>query len=316
MSNTLLSFVIPCYNSKNTITAVVDEIIDTVKSRQGYDYEIILVSDSSPDSVYDVIKNLATTNPKVKGINFARNFGQHAAIMAGFRHSKGDIVFSLDDDGQTPADELYKLVDVVQNGADIVFARYKVKKHNGFRNFVSKINSYMMETLTNKPKQLAVSSYFAAKRFIINEMVHYKNPYPYLGGLIFRSTSNVAHVDVEHRERVEGKSNYSFKKLMALWLNGFTAFSVKPLRISTYIGLITAAVGFIYGFYTIIHKLINPNVLIGYSSIMAAMLFIGGLVLLILGMIGEYIGRIYICINESPQYVIKEKVNLEDVNEQ
>ncbi|NMD37068.1 MAG: glycosyltransferase family 2 protein [Christensenellaceae bacterium] len=316
MSKTLLSFVVPCYNSKNTITAVVDEIINTVETRPNFDYEIILVADSSPDTVYDVIKNLAQTNPKIKGINFARNFGQHSAIMAGFRHSKGDIVFSLDDDGQTPADELYKLVDVINNGADIVFARYRVKKHNRFRNFVSKINSFMMETLTNKPKQLAVSSYFAVKRFIVNEMIHYKNPYPYLGGLIFRATSNVAHVDVEHRERVEGKSNYSFKKLLALWMNGFTAFSVKPLRISTYIGVITATFGFIYGLFIIIRKLVMPQILIGYSSLMAVLLFIGGMILLMLGMIGEYIGRIYICINESPQYVIKEKVNLEDDNGQ
>lgn len=307
----LISFVVPCYRSEHTIGNVVNEIISSVAKREGYDYEIVLVCDSSPDNVYGVITELAHNNHKIKGINFSKNFGQHAALMAGLRVCKGDIVITLDDDGQTPAYEMYKLIDRIDEGYDVVFARYDSKKHSAFRNFGSRINSIMMEKLIHKPKGIATNSYIAIRKYVVDEIVRYSNSFPYLAGLIFRSTLNVSDVLVHHRKREVGTSGYNFASLFGLWLNGFTAFSIKPLRFGTYIGALVAFIGFIYGIYTFINKLIHPSMSLGYASLMVAMLFIGGTILMVLGLIGEYIGRIYICINQSPQYVIKDTINLE-----
>lgn len=305
----LVSFVIPCYNSSRTIGKVVEEIRETMEGMKQYDYEIILVNDSSPDDTFEEIKRICETYGNVCGVNLARNFGQHAALMAGFHYIHGDIVVCLDDDGQTPADEVGKLLIKMEEGFDVVYARYKHKKHSAFRNLGSKANELMARVMLGKPKDLYLSSYFAAKRFIIDEMVRYANPYPYVIGLVLRTTRKIANADVNHREREIGTSGYTIGKLFALWFNGFTAFSIIPLRIATVIGALAAVAGFIYGGYTIIRKLVDPNVVIGFSSIMSAIMFIGGMMMLMLGIIGEYIGRIYISLNNSPQYVIRECID-------
>ena len=183
------------------------------------------------------------------------------------------------------------------------------KKHSIFRNIGSRINSKMTEFLLDKPKDLYISSYFAIRRYIVDEMVKYDHSFPYVIGLVLRSTKNIANVDVTHRERQEGSSGYSIQKLLSLWMNGFTAFSVKPLRLASLLGLILAAVGFISTIILVLNKLAHPSeVMLGWSSTMAVMMLIGGVLLIVLGIIGEYIGRIYICINKSPQYIIREKV--------
>ena len=306
-----ISFVIPCYHSEHTIGGVVDEIVSTVTAHGGYDYEIILINDNSPDNVMDTITELSKANPRVKGLELSRNFGQHSAIMAGFTYLTGDIIVCLDDDGQTPANEMFKLIDKLDE-FDLVFAEYKNKQHSGFRNFGSKVNDLMARWLLSKPKDLKIMSYFACKRYVVDEVLRYENPYPYMSGLLLRATRKVCNVEVNHRERVEGSSGYSMKKLLLLWINGFTSFSVKPLRFATFIGFLTAAVGFVFGIYVIIHKFVVPDSLMGWSSTMAAMLFIGGMIMLMLGMVGEYVGRIYLSINRSPQFVIRKKVGFED----
>lgn len=301
-----ISVVIPCYGSENTIEAVVDEIEHTIHQRN-IEHEIILVNDCSPDQVWKKITSLSQKYDSVKGISFAKNFGQHSALMAGYRQSTGDIVISMDDDGQTPADELYKLVDQIEAGYDVVYATYEDKKHNSFRNLGSKLNDFMCNILLGKPKGLMVTSYFAARRFIIDEICRYRNSYTYVIGLIFRSTKNIGTVSVTHRSRTEGSSGYTFKKLINLWLNGFTAFSVKPLRFATMMGILIASSGFLYVIYILLNKMMNPEVPLGWSSTMAAILLIGGLILFTLGIIGEYLGRVYISINDAPQYVINKK---------
>ena len=249
------------------------------------------------------------------GINLAKNFGQHAALMAGFHYVHGEIVVCLDDDGQTPANEVGKLLNGIEEGADVVYARYATKQHSAFRNFGSKVNELMTRVMLEKPKELYISSYFAAKRFVVEEMTRYQNPYPYVIGLVLRSTKKIINVEVTHREREVGTSGYTIGKLLNLWFNGFTAFSVKPLRLATVMGIASACVGFLYGIYTIIKKFVNPDVVIGFSALMAAVVFFGGLILLMLGIIGEYIGRIYISLNNSPQYVIRESIDGRDTVE-
>lgn len=303
-----LSFVIPCYGSETTIEIVVNEIRETLKQRPEYDYEIILVNDCSPDRVWPRIRALALADSHITGIDLAKNFGQHAALMAGYRHCTGDFIISLDDDGQTPACELFTLVDKMKEGWDVVYASYAHKMHSGFRNFGTWMNERMTESLIGKPKGLRVTSYFIMRRFIADEILRYENAYPYIEGLIFRATRNIANVPVTHHERMVGESGYTFSKLLALWFNGFTAFSVKPLRIATFCGSACACIGFLYGIYVVIRKLVDSSIEMGWSSIIASIFFLGGLILIMLGMIGEYIGRIYISINNAPQYTIRQVV--------
>lgn len=308
----LVSFVIPCYRSEITLPMVVDEIKTTMSELKKYEYEIICINDCSPDDTWGTIKKLCEDNKSIVGINFAKNFGQHSGLMAGLRESKGDYVVCLDDDGQTPANEVGKLLEKLDEGFDAVYASYAHKKHSAFRNFGTYMNEKMTEMMLGKPKDLFVSSYFGVKRFVVDDMIKYANAYPYVIGLVLRATKNITNVPVNHRQREIGTSGYTFSKLLNLWVNGFTAFSVKPLRIATGIGCGCAACGFIYGIYTIIKKFVVPDVPLGFSAIMTALLFIGGMIMLMLGLIGEYIGRMYISMNNSPQYVIKERLNHEE----
>ena len=309
-----VSFIIPCYRSEKTLGSVVEEIRTTMdKMADRYDYDIFLINDSSPDGTAGVIKKLCEENDRIRGISFARNFGQHAALMPGFRYSDGDICVALDDDGQTPANQVDRLLDAIENGADAVYAKYDHKKHSGFRNFGSRVNDLMLRIMLSKPKELFVSSYFAVKRFVVEDMIRYENSYPYVIGLVLRSTKAIVNVDIDHRDRMEGSSGYTLKKLLGLWFNGFTAFSVKPLRIATFIGGVSACMGLLYGLYVIIRRLIIdiPDEAMGFAALMSAIVFFGGMILLMLGLIGEYIGRIYISMNNSPQYVIRDRWNLD-----
>lgn len=310
----LVSFVIPCYRSEQTIGSVVEEIREAMKALADYRYEIILVNDASPDDTFETIRRLCREEKHICGVNLAKNFGQHAALMAGFGYAKGDIVVCLDDDGQTPAGEVGKLLEEIESGSDVVYAKYTHKQHSGFRNFGSRLNELMTRVMLGKPKELYLSSYFAAKRFVVEEMLRYQNPYPYVIGLVLRATKRITNVEVIHRERAAGVSGYTFGKLLGLWVNGFTAFSVKPLRVATVIGTVSACAGFAYGIFTIVKKFLNPNVVVGFSALMAAIVFFCGLILLMLGIIGEYLGRIYISLNNSPQYVIRECVDERDAD--
>lgn len=304
----LVSFVIPCYRSQNTVTHVVDEIRATMPGLPQYDYEIILINDYSPDNTFEVISALAENDSRITAVDLAKNFGQHAALMAGFHHCEGDIIVCLDDDGQTPADEVGKLLDKIEEGYDVVYASYEHKMHSDFRNWGTKLNNRMTEIMLGKPKDLSIPSYLAAKRFVIDEMLHYTHCYPYVDGLILRTTRRICNVPVTHRSREEGESGYTLSKLIGLWMNGFTSFSVKPLRLASYFGCLTAFVGFIYTFIIVIKHFVDSSIPIGWSSTIALQLILGGIILLVLGLIGEYIGRIYMCLNSSPQYVERTTV--------
>ncbi len=305
-----ISFVIPCYKSELTIENVVDEIISKMQTEgQKYCYEIILVNDNSPDNTFGVIRKLCNENDNIIGVDQAKNMGQHAALMAGFQFISGDIVVCLDDDGQTPADEVDKLLNKLDEGYDVVYANYDNKQHSSFRNFGSKVNGKMLEVMLDKPKEIYLSSYFAARRFIIDEIIRYKHSYPYMMGLVLRTTKNICNVNVNHRSREVGESGYSLKKLLTLWFDGFTAFSVLPLRLATIGGVLISLIGFVMTIYVVIRRLVDPTRVLGWSSLAAINLILGGVILLVLGMIGEYIGRIYMCINSSPQYVIKSVIN-------
>ncbi len=306
-----ISVIIPCYRSENSVGNVIDEAIQTITADGRYDYEIICINDYSPDGTLEVLKEKARQLHKLKVISFSRNFGQHSALMAGFNHATGDIILCLDDDGQTPPSEMFKLIDKLENGYDLVSAKYSNNKRSLFRKLGTKISFWMSRVLIGKPKDIDLNSFFALRRYVLDEIIKYKNAYPFVQGLILRITRNMANVEIVPRQRTYGSSGYSFKKLVSLWLNGFTAFSEKPLRIASTLGIICAAGGFVYGAITVIRKLIDPRVPLGYSSIMTAVLLLSGIIMLFLGLMGEYIGRIYISLNNAPQYAIRETYNID-----
>lgn len=300
----LLSFVIPCYRSEKTIEGVIDEIRTVAAGK--YEYEIILVNDGSPDGTLNVIRTLVEGDRRIKGVNLARNFGQQAAVMAGLKYTVGDTVICLDDDGQSPIDGLDLMLGKINEGYDIVFADYFEKKESPFRLFGSKVNELMLNSLLGKPKDIKMNSLFACTRMVVDELLRYENPFPYLPGLFLRTTRNIANVKLTHRERESGESGYTLGKLLSLWINGFTAFSIKPLRAASFIGFFFALLGFVSLIILVISKLSGVNIKLGWTSTVSLIMFFDGMILIVLGLIGEYIGRIYLCINMTPQYVVRE----------
>ncbi|MGN0472661.1 MAG: glycosyltransferase family 2 protein [Lachnospiraceae bacterium] len=305
-----ISFVVPCYRSENTITSVVEEVKTEMAAHPDYDYEIVLVNDNSPDNVWDVITKLSESDKRIKAIRLLRNFGQHSALMAGYGVCTGDYVVTIDDDGQTPVDQTFILMDKLLEGFDVVYGKYEKRKDNLFRKIGTGINNWMSKTLLGKPKDLHLTSFFVARAKIIKEICNYKNGFPYIWGLVLRTTKSIANATIQHKERIEGESGYTLGKLLNLWMNGFTAFSVKPLRISATVGVISSALGLLGIIYVVVDKIIHPEVAAGFSSLMAVLLLIGGLLLLSMGLIGEYVGRIYMCINATPQYIVRDTINL------
>lgn len=308
-----ISIVIPCYNSEHTILKVFHELEEVLKEEV---YEVVLVNDSSKDDTWNVIKTLASQQNNIVAVDFARNFGQHAALMAGFARVSGDIVVTMDDDGQAPIDSLLDLVDSINDETDVVFGEYihKIQKRI-YRRLGSWLDTKMCEILLNKPKNLYLSTFMVAKRYVIDECLKYDGSYPYIAGLVLRTTDKIVNIPVEQRNRIEGDTGYSLRKLVALWMNGFTTFSVKPLRIASVVGFATAIIGFVYGIILIIRKIVNPDIVVGYSSIVCSILFVGGIVMIMLGMVGEYLGRVYMSMNKAPQYAVRSIVDHRSLEE-
>lgn len=307
-----ISFVIPCYRSERTIGKVIDEITAVICSMEQYEYEIIAVDDCSPDGVYEVLKQRAQLDMRIKVLSMAKNFGQHGAMIAGLNFCEGDFVVFLDDDGQCPIDKLKDMIVPLENGWDVTIAEYGKKKQNFLKNIGSKFNEITANIMISKPKDIQMGNFIALKKFVADEMKKYRGPYPYISGLFFRVSGKIMNIPMEERVRLEGKTTYTMRKLISLWLNGFTAFSIKPLRIASLIGVLFSCLGFLYGIIIVITKISIPTVAVGWSSTMAVMLLLGGLILLVLGIIGEYVGRIYMCLSNTPQYVIKKMINVED----
>ncbi len=302
----LISIAIPCYKSEKTLQAVVDEIRQVITCTPGYDYQIILVNDYPFDNTFSLIKKLCDEDAKITGVNLSRNFGQASAKMAAIPHAKGDVLVFMDDDGQHPAEGIIPLVEKIQEGYDVVYAYFKSKKHSLFKRVTSKITAKISEFNGTRVKGVHVSSFYAISRFAIDCYQHYDSPFPSMMGYLNTMIGKVTDIEMPHRARLEGTSNYSLKKLLALWLNGFTNFSVKPLRVILSTGAVIAFLGFLLGLTMVIRKLIHPTIPAGYTSTMAVLLFLGGLILVALGFIGEYVGRIYMTVSHLQQYRIRE----------
>jgi len=304
-----IDIIIPCYGSKNTIRPVVEKIFNSLKGL--YNAKIILANDCSPDGVWEEITSLCKEYQQVIGINLARNFGQQAARMAAIEYVQGEYVVFMDDDGQHDSDYIPALIEKIEEGFDIVYASFEKKKQAKWKTLGSNFHQFTSELLEEKPKGVRISSFFAVRRYIIEELKNYPSPSPVILGYLMKSTQNIASISVPHKDRINGKSGYTLRKLIKLWLNAATSFSIVPLRISSYLGFVSAGIGIVALIIIVIRKLIHPEIAAGYTSIIAVILLFAGILLLMMGLIGEYLGRVFMTVNHVPQYVIKEVANID-----
>lgn len=305
----LVSVVIPCYNSEKSIREVVELTMSVFEGLEGYGCEFVLVNDNSKDGTFGVIRQLASEYPCVHGINLMRNFGQHNALMCAMHYAKGDYLIGMDDDLQCHPSQIPTIVAKMEEGFDVVYGVYAESKNGPIKNFTSWLNKVTARKLLGRPKGIRSSNFWMITRQMRDLIIQYTNYNPYVDALFTRMTTNIGNVVIEHHKREFGASNYTLGKLIKLWLAYFN-YTVLPLRIVSGIGSCTAAVGFIAGIVTIIHKLISPTMTAGWASTTCLMLFFFGLVLLTLGIIGEYVGNIVLSINSTPQFIVREKVNL------
>ncbi len=300
-----IGIVIPVYQGAKTIAGLTDELI---KKLTHDELEIILVNDGSTDNSHEVCLEIFKKHRNIiKYIKLAKNFGEHNAVLAALNYVTGDYAVIIDDDFQNPPEEIQKLVETAISGKyDVVYSYYDKKCHSLLRNLGSKFNDLVANYLLDKPKDLYLSSFKCLNRFIVQEVIKYKGPFPYIDGLILRTTQNIGKVLVKHNKRREGKSGYNLRKLVRLWLSMFVNFSVYPLRISTFFGFSFSVLGGLLAVYSFIEKIINPNLPIGVTSIFIAILVFSGIQLLMLGLIGEYMGKQFLTNNQTPQYVIRD----------
>ena len=308
----LISIVIPCYYSEKTIEKVVELTITEFQKRNDYQCEFVLVNDGSTDGTYERIQELGKKYSFVKGINLLRNFGQHNALMAGLHYTNGEYVLGMDDDMQTHPSQIFKLVHKMEEGYDVVYGRYGKKKNSAAKNLSSKINEVSSRILLGRPKNIVSSNFWIISKQVAKEVIKYDSFNPYIDGIFYRITHNIGNVEVEHHKREVGTSNYTFKKLLRLWL-AYWNYSVIPLRISSMIGALMAGIGFCSTFVIVIRKLLDPSMLMGWASTVCIMTIFFGLVLLSLGIIGEYLGKIILTINHTPQFIVRETVNTDRI---
>ena len=305
----LVSVVIPCYNSEHTIAKVVGLISDEFAKLDQFDCEFVLVNDCSSDGTFDEIRRLGQRDSRVHGLNLMRNFGQHNALMCAMNYANGDYILGMDDDMQTHPSQIRPILDKMGEGFDLVYGVYRESTNGVFKNFTSWFNKVSSRILLNRPKDVRSSNFWCITGAVKEEIIRCGSFNPYVDGLFYRTTHNIGNVEIEHHEREYGSSGYSLRKIMKLWLAYF-AYSVVPLRIASVIGLIAALVGFVAGIATIIYKLVDPTIPMGWTSTICLMLFLAGLILFVLGIIGEYIGDAVLMLNGTPQYIVREKVNL------
>ena len=305
----LISIAIPCYRSEKNLEAVVNEIRDEFSKHPEDDYQIILVCDGSPDHTDEVIRRICAQDEKITGVLLSRNYTQPNAKMAAIPHVRGEVLVFMDDDGQHPADGIFPLADMIVKGYDVAYASFPQKKQSRLKALSSRMNEKMLERLGTRPKGIRISSFVAYSRFVVERLKEYKSPSPSFGGFVNTITTKYTNVDIQQRKRLSGKSGYSVRKLINLAITSYTNFTVVPLRIIDIIGFVSAFIGMIYSIVIVVRKLVFRNIALGYTSNMAALLILGGLILIALGLVGEYVGRIYMLLSNKPQYTVRETIN-------
>lgn len=307
MSGPALSFVIPLYHSAETIGAVVRDI-EALSIPGGH--EIVLVHDGSGEATSAVCRELLkTARVPITLVEHARNFGEHNAVLTGWRHARGAHLVNLDDDGQHPPAEGVRMwEEAVAKGLDVVFGHYQEKQHSAFRNWGSWFTNRMTDWALDKPKGFYLSSFRCVSAFAAQQVIGYAGPYPYIDGLLLQVTQRIGSITVRHEARQAGTSTYTLGRLVQLWLSAWINFSVLPLRVATAIGLIIATLGILALLVVAVLWWQNVGPESGWGWIMAGLLIFSGTQLVMLGLIGEYVGRMFLAINQRPQSVVREVV--------
>ena len=303
-TNVLISIVIPVYNGAKTVKELVDKLVSTIGTDN---LQIILVNDGSKDNSHIVCYALSIEYGSiVTYVELAKNFGEHNAVMAGLNYAEGDYIVIMDDDFQNPPDEVPHVVhEAIEHDYDIVYTYYQKKEHHWARNLGSWFNNRIASILLDKPKDLYLSSFKCLNRFTVREIIKYGGPYPYIDGLALQCTGKIGKIQVQHNKRKDGRSGYTLKKLVHLWLNMFVNFSVNPLRISFVLSLFFNALGIILGTMVFIERMNNPAMPVGWASLAILVIVFSGVQLFILGLLGEYIGRMFLSNNHTPQFVVR-----------
>lgn len=307
----LISIVIPCYYSEKTIHKVVDMVSEEFNKNDGYECEFVLVNDGSTDGTFDEIRKLSREYSNVKGVNLMRNFGQHNALMAALQYTEGDYVLGMDDDMQTHPSQIFKLIHRIEEGFDLVYGIYPEVKNGPIKNLTSKINRRTSRVMLGRPKEIESSNFWIITRSIRDEVVKFDTFNPYIDAIFYRVTSNIGMVPVEHFKREYGHSGYTFRKLLKLWM-AYWNFSVVPLRISFGVGTFSFVAGILFTIYIIINKILSPDLPVGWSSTICVMALLFGVVLMMLGVVGEYLGKIILILNNTPQFVVRETVGIDE----
>ena len=305
----LVSIVIPCYNSEFTIEKLVDQCTAEFAKWDGYECEMVLVNDYSKDHTFEAITRAANKYPNVMGVNLAKNFGQHAAIMAGLQYVHGDLVMGMDDDLQNHPAQIQQFLKKAEEGYDVVFGVYKERKFSAFKNFTGAVSQFLLFHLVDRPKDIEMSSFWLARRYVIEEIKNYRGNDAFIQLLFARTTRNMADIEVEHFEREVGQSNYTFRKGLKLFMS-FMNYSTIPLKVSTVFGVAFSLTGFVAALVVLIRKLMDPTIQVGWSSLMCIILIVSGICFLMMGVIGEYIGKLIMTINRTPLYVVRETLNI------
>lgn len=307
----LVSIVIPCYNSERTIGTVVDLCIAEFEKMESYDCEIILVNDYSRDGTFRVIQECVNKYPNVRGLNLAKNFGQHAAIMAGLHHVNGELVVGMDDDMQNHPDQIREFLSKQEEGYDVVFGVFEERKFSWFKNLTGAISRFLRWHLMERPENVQMSSFWLARRYVIEQVKKYEGEQIFIQLLFFRATHNMTNITISHYKREYGKSNYDLRKGLKLFLS-FMNYTALPLRVATFFGILFSCTGFIGAIVLVIRKLQDPTITLGWSSIMCAMMICFGILHLMVGIMGEYVGKIILNVNKMPQFVVRDFLNIDE----
>jgi glycosyltransferase involved in cell wall biosynthesis len=301
-----LSIVVPVYNG----AATVGELVNALRALdiQG-GLEIVLVNDGSPDNSLEVCKKLAgEPGAPIVLLSLSRNYGEHNAVMAGLARARGSYAITMDDDLQNPPGEVKRLFEYARDGGyDAVYTYYEEKKHAAWRNLGSRFTNWCADHLIDKPKGLYLSSFRCLSAFVREQITAgYEGPFPYVDGLVFQVTQNVGRLQVAHLPRVEGRSNYTIARLFRLWLSMFSNFSVIPLRFATLFGIAFGALGALAAVIVVVEAISDNKPPQGWASLMVAVLVLAGVQLIVVGLIGEYLGRMFLAVNRKPQYLVRE----------
>lgn len=308
--NPRLSVVIPVYGSAHILPELARRLEVALAPEYGDGFEVVLVDDCGPGGSWEVIRELAASRPWLRGIALRKNAGQHNAIMAGLHHARGDVIVTMDDDLQHAPSDIPALVRAVEAGHDVCYTRFRHREHALWKRLGSALNDRVARFLIGTPKGVYLSPFKAMRREIRDELVRYTGPHVYLDGQIVTVTSSIATLEVEHHARHLGDSNYSLRRSISLWLRVLTNFSVAPLRVASFVGLVFSITGFLLALYFIVGRLLGKPLPEGWTSLAVIVLIMGGIQLTALGAIGEYVGRVFLNVNRRPQFVVGRTVNV------